>query len=703
MKKTRILSIFLLIAVLCGALSSCAFLFGPPTPWEEGKLAETFFDKEYLAERGVADLPVPALEGSYFDPEKNILYLNLSRTDFDAYSNAVAEYLRGKEEFPVRGFNCGIHRQSLMIIPMNVHQFASLDADNLHHRTNYEHLYAFSSIPLSGLYDGAADIQKPTFILLKWDTSAKPSGAEYTVEMSFPTNYRAEFLSCFHGHIFDEMTYPVPGTVLSTTIRTCQRCGEEERSGYGYGTEPDKFSYTVVKGTEYLVSGMHASHWRGSLVEISLKAPESGDLKMTANGTIIPKVREVDGEWIYAFIMPYGSIEIEIEHVEHEHTGRWGCGEISHWYEYTCGCPYPDFAELHYDHDNDGFCDACDYEMPAKTCTQPFEWIGNEEGHVMHMLCDCCDAPDVIEPHEDKNGDFVCDICGYVLPEHKHSYSYYKDEITHGWSYTCGCLTPPNVAMHSDGNRDGKCDVCDYPMPPDHTEHTGRWGCGEEAHWYEYTCGCETQDIVELHYDHDNNGLCDACGYELSVRDSYSLTMNNPRWLYEELKPTYYVGEIVSVKIGIVTDTGFLFFVNGEEITDYQDVDGLYWEFTFTMPACDTVVDFKVYDGFLPDWTYAILYQTFWRQNLDAPWVDIRHYYGEFASGAIVAMIDAGGYDTYLWKEEIGDTVIQYYDGNRITVLYENVFYTLTEAYENGYLTLEEIQTIANMHNNGLV
>ena len=551
MKKTRILSALLLVAVLCGTLSSCVFLFRfwDKTPWTEGKIPETFFDEEYLAERGVADFPVPKLDGSYFDPDENILYLNLSREEFDAYSNAIAEYLRGKEEFPVRGFHCGIHHQSLMIIPMNEHQFASLDAESLPHYNNDEHLYAFSRIPLSQLYDGSADIKNPKFIQLKWNPTTKSSGAEYTVEMSFPTNYRAEFLSCFHGHDFDEMTYPVPGTVLTTTIRTCERCGKKERSGYGYGTEPDKFSYTVIKGTEYLASGMHASHWRGSLVEIALKAPESGDLKMTANGTIIPKVRELDGEWIYAFIMPYGSIEIEIEHVEHEHTGRLGSGE--------------------------------------------------------------------------------------------------------------------------------------------------------EGHWYEYTCGCETQDIVELHYDHNNDGLCDACAYMMGVKQYYSLMMNAPEWLYEELKHTYYAGEIVSVKIGIVTDTGFLFFVNGEEITDYKDDSGIYWEFTFPMPACDTIIHFKTYDGFLLDWNYAILMETYYRQNLDAPFVHVRHYYGEFASGAIVAMLDTSGYDAYLWDETIGDTVIHYRDGNRIVALCpNNKFYTLTEAFENGYLTAEDIAAIAEMHNN---
>ena len=177
--------------------------------------------------------------------------------------------------------------------------------------------------------------------------------------------------------------------------------------------------------------------------------------------------------------------------------------------------------------------------------------------------------------------------------------------------------------------------------------------------------------------------------------------MNAPEWLYEELKHTYYAGETVSVKISMATDTGFLFFVNGEEITDYEYDSGIYWEFTFEMPACDTYVHFKTYDGFLPDWNYAVLIETYYRQNLDAPFVHVRHYYGEFASGAIVAMLDTSGYDAYLWQEEIGDTVIHYRDGNRIVALCpNNKFYTLTEAFENGYLTVEDIAAIAEMHNN---
>jgi hypothetical protein len=321
MKKTRILSALLLIAVLCGTLSSCVFLFrfGDRKPWTEDKIPETFFDEEYLAERGVADFPVPKLEGTYLDPEKNILYLNLSRTEYEDYAELIAAYLRGKEDFPVKGFHCGNDDHYLMFLPMKEYQFASLDVDDIPYIKDSERLFVFSKIPLSDASsDGATEIQNPTHVLLKRnDATAKNVDEPYTVEMSFPDLLgKSEYLSCYHGHDFDEMTYPVPGTVFTTTIRTCKRCGEKERSGYGYGTEPDKFSYTVVKGTEHLVSGMHASYWRGSLVEIAVKAPESGDLKFIAAGTEIPKVKEIDGQWIYAFIMPYGNIEITIEAVD---------------------------------------------------------------------------------------------------------------------------------------------------------------------------------------------------------------------------------------------------------------------------------------------------------------------------------------------------------------------------------------------------
>ena len=73
-----------------------------------------------------------------------------------------------------------------------------------------------------------------------------------------------------------------------------------------------------------------------------------------------------------------------------------------------------------------------------------------------------------------------------------------------------------------------------------------------------------------------------------------------------------------------------------------------YWLFSFTMPDEDVEIDFKTYDGFLPEVNYGTLIETFWLQNLDAEYVSIREYYDEYDS-AIVAMIDSCDYTANIW------------------------------------------------------
>ncbi len=72
------------------------------------------------------------------------------------------------------------------------------------------------------------------------------------------------------------------------------------------------------------------------------------------------------------------------------------------------------------------------------------------------------------------------------------------------------------------------------------------------------------------------------------------------------------------------------------------------------------------------------------------------NYYGKYASGAIVAKISNihWGYTAACWTEKIEEYYIKYNDGNNITVLYEGEFYTLTQSYENGYLTIKEIANV---------
>ena len=365
MKKASFFAFLLCLALVCASLSSC-FLFGPGRPWEEDKLTNTFFSTEYLTERGVADFPVPKLEGSYFDPDDNILYLNLTREEFDAYTDTIVAYLRQKDELKVKGFKSGSDLFGVFLLLTRYPLLASLDVEEIPYITENERLFGFSSEELGELYDGKCEVEDPQFISLLWEPTTKQSGATYTTVMEFPHFYDAKYEICYHEHAFESITYPVPGTVHTTTIHTCLRCGETEREGYGYGDDLKKFSWTVVEGTEHLVSGMHKEEYRGSLVEIAAIPPKDKILKMTINGTEIPVAKEQDGQQIFAFIMPYGNIEITIETIDHEHTGKWYSGEEAHWYQFTCGCESPDVAELHLDDNGDQKCDICEYIMTEK-------------------------------------------------------------------------------------------------------------------------------------------------------------------------------------------------------------------------------------------------------------------------------------------------------------------------------------------------
>ena len=76
------------------------------------------------------------------------------------------------------------------------------------------------------------------------------------------------------------------------------------------------------------------------------------------------------------------------------------------------------------------------------------------------------------------------------------------------------------------------------------------------------------------------------------------------------------------------------------------------------------------------------------------------NYYGEFSSGAIVAMMDRTdmNYTQAEWTESVAGRVINYGDGNRIMVLYNGEFFNLPTAYDNGYLTEDEAHTVAMKH-----
>ena len=73
-----------------------------------------------------------------------------------------------------------------------------------------------------------------------------------------------------------------------------------------------------------------------------------------------------------------------------------------------------------------------------------------------------------------------------------------------------------------------------YVLKEEEHEHTDEWHSGEVAHWYQYTCGCSSPDVAELHLDGDGNGLCDICSYQMVAEGNHFIrNQTGAEWLCE--------------------------------------------------------------------------------------------------------------------------------------------------------------------------
>ena len=73
-----------------------------------------------------------------------------------------------------------------------------------------------------------------------------------------------------------------------------------------------------------------------------------------------------------------------------------------------------------------------------------------------------------------------------------------------------------------------------YALNEEEHEHTGEWLTSESTHYYQYTCGCESNDIAELHLDGDDDGLCDICSYQMVAECNHFIrNQTGAQWLCE--------------------------------------------------------------------------------------------------------------------------------------------------------------------------
>lgn len=175
---------------------------------------------------------------------------------------------------------------------------------------------------------------------------------------------------------------------------------------------------------------------------------------------------------------------------------------------------------------------------------------------------------------------------------------------------------------------------------------------------------------------------------------SYSIEMLDPDWLHEELKTPYPAGEVVNVKIQRTTaNVAYMLLMNGQEIPATPLDGGSYLLYSFTMPEEDVVLDLKI----IADRTYEGIIRDYYTQYPDAEQVEVLNYYGQYGVADVV-MLKLKPLDSHPFSSSLNGYIFEYANQNRIQVLADGKFISLSQAYFLGYLTDEDIEEILRLH-----
>lgn len=311
--------LFLLMPVIMLSLASC---FG-----KEKDITYTediFFNEDTLALYHLEDLPTPNFDNSRMNQEEpNVLYLNMSDAEFNAYCQAVAIYLLAREDVYYAGVMYDIHLfVGPLFIPMSYDVYIPL-SDNVDElgETN-KFAFAMESELTSGWVTNG---MKQAYEISIYRTKQALEGdTSYTyntyIEIS---EAKAVYEPCAKEHKYGEdFSYPVPNTDVVIDIYYCEYCGHQGQSDYYGGADTNAYSISITQGKECLEYEclrqytVNPSGYAGLEQEIKVLKKDAIEYKVTVNGFELPVIYEEEYYLVYGFIMPQCDIEIKIEIVE---------------------------------------------------------------------------------------------------------------------------------------------------------------------------------------------------------------------------------------------------------------------------------------------------------------------------------------------------------------------------------------------------
>ena len=224
-------------------------------------------------------------------------------------------------------------------------------------------------------------------------------------------------------------------------------------------------------------------------------------------------------------------------------------------------------------------------------------------------------------------------------------------------------------------------------------------------------CGCNL--VTSENTDSDNNNSSRINGNENNnfVSD-YKLTVQDPNgYIIDKLQDQYKAGEEVIVKTEMLPDRDLGAYLDGVllglESKVYRKIDSQWqfcWEFYFTMPDHDAVLSFQTPDGLtknglildegIQEEIKTAFYNTYVDIYPDLPFEQLSlRCYGAFDGVYVLFEDSVWDVQCAVTSEVIAGVKFVYPDGLHMTVYFNNAFYTLSEAYEHGILTYDNLLT----------
>lgn len=91
-------------------------------------------------------------------------------------------------------------------------------------------------------------------------------------------------------------------------------------------------------------------------------------------------------------------------------------------------------------------------------------WSSDATHHWHAATCEHTDEVSDKQAHKDDNGDFLCDVCGYVTHEHTFQTTWTDDASGHWHDASCGHDVTSDFAPHTDADNNNSCDICDATL-----------------------------------------------------------------------------------------------------------------------------------------------------------------------------------------------------------------------------------------------